>query len=60
MENYLDALLSGPIPRELSFTSDEYAARLTRVRKQMATCEIDVLLVHSAVDLCYLTGYQTL
>ena len=60
MENYLDALLSGPIPRELSFTSDEYAARLTQVREQMTASEIDVLLVHSAVDLCYLTGYQTL
>ena len=60
MDNYLDALLSGPIPRELSFTSDEYAARLTRVREQMTASEIDVLLVHSAVDLCYLTGYQTL
>ena len=52
MENYLDALLSGPIPRELSFPSDEYADRLTRVREKMAAREIDVLLVHSAVDLC--------
>lgn len=60
MENYLEALLNGPVPRELSFPSDEYAARLTRVRKQMAESEIEVLLVHSAVDLCYLTGYQTL
>ncbi len=60
MENYLDALLNGPIPRELSFPSDEYADRLTRVREKMAAREIDVLLVHSAVDLCYLTGYQTL
>ena len=60
MENYLDALLTGSIPRELSFSSDEYADRLTRVREKMAAHEIDVLLVHSAVDLCYLTGYQTL
>ena len=60
MENYLDALLSGPVPRELSFPAEEYAARLARVRETMAAREIDVLLVHSAVDLCYLTGYQTL
>ena len=60
MKNYLDALLDGPIPRELSFSSDEYSQRLIRVREEMAAREIDVLLVHSAVDLCYLTGYQTL
>ena len=60
MKNYLDALLDGPIPRELSFSSDEYSRRLIRVREEMAAREIDVLLVHSAVDLCYLTGYQTL
>ena len=60
MENYLDSLLSGPVPRELSFPPEEYAARLARVREKMAASEIDVLLVHSAVDLCYLTGYQTL
>jgi hypothetical protein len=52
MKNYLDALLSGPIPRELSFTSNEYAARLTRMREQMTASESDVLLIHSVVDLC--------
>ena len=60
MENYLNALLSGPVPRERSFQPEEYDARLARVRGKMATSEVDVLLVHSAVDLCYLTGYQTL
>ena len=60
MEDYLSALLSGPVPRERSFQPEEYEARLARVRGKMATGEIDVLLVHSAVDLCYLTGYQTL
>lgn len=60
MENYLDSLLSGPVPRELSFPPEEYGARLARVREKMAASEIDVLLVHSTVDLCYLTGYQTL
>ncbi len=60
MKNYLDELLNGPIPRELSFPPEEYANRIGRVREAMATESIDVLLVHSAVDLCYLTGYQTL
>ncbi len=44
MENYLDSLLSGPVPRELSFPPEEYAARLGRVREMMAASEIDVLL----------------
>ena len=60
MENYLDVLLNGQIPRELSFPSDEYSNRIKRVRQEMAANDIEVLLVHSAVDLCYLTGYQTL
>ncbi len=60
MENYLDALLAGPVPRERSFAPCEYDARLARVRERMQASGIDVLLVHSAVDLCYLTGYQTL
>jgi len=60
MDNYLDSLLGGPVPTERSFPPDEYTARLARVREEMAANEIDVLLVHSTVDLCYLTGYQTL
>jgi Xaa-Pro aminopeptidase len=60
MKNYLDRLLTGPIPREWSFPAEEYRARITRTRELMAQGDIEVLLVHSAVDLCYLTGYQTL
>ena len=60
MEGYLESLLSGPIPREWSFDQAEYDGRIARLREKMATREIDVMLVHSAVDLCYLTGYQTL
>ena len=60
MKNYLDVLLDGSVPRELSFPREEYTNRVTRVREEMIANEIDVLLVHSVVDLCYLTGYQTL
>lgn len=60
MDNYLDVLLAEPIPRERSFPKEEYDDRLARVRTRMAAQGIDLLLVHSAVDLCYLTGYQTL
>ena len=60
MDNYLDVLLSEPRHKEHSFHPEEYEARISRVRAQMVDENIDVLLVHSAVDLCYLTGYQTL
>ncbi len=60
MENYLDALLNGPIPRERSFPPAEYAARIERARAAMDAAGIDVWLIHAVVDICYLTGYQTL
>jgi Xaa-Pro aminopeptidase len=60
MKNYLESLLDGPVPTERSFPPQELNARLARVREKMVDNQIDVLLVHSAVDLCYLTGYQTL
>ena len=60
MGDYLDTLLSGNIPREWSFEPAEYDARMAALRGHMARRGIDVMLVHSAVDLCYLTGYQTL
>ena len=45
--------------KELPFTLDEYRARLGHVRAQMAEEGLDLLLVHSLSDQCYLTGYQT-
>ena len=33
--------------------------RLARTRAAMASAGIDVLLVHSLPDICYLTGFQT-
>ena len=60
MDDYLEKLLKGGVPREWSFEPAEYDARLARLRDRMAVQSIDVMLIHSAVDLCYLTGYQTL
>ncbi|MFP6741336.1 MAG: Xaa-Pro peptidase family protein [Alphaproteobacteria bacterium] len=60
MNSYLDTLLSGDIPREWSFEPAEYDARIKALRGRMAARGIDVMLIHGAVDLCYLTGYQTL
>ncbi|MDE0181374.1 MAG: aminopeptidase P family N-terminal domain-containing protein [Caldilineaceae bacterium] len=48
------------IQRELAFSQEEYDARLARVKAQMAAEEIEVLLVHTPANQCYLTGFQTL
>ncbi len=47
------------IPKENWFTTAEYQRRLDAVRAQMATDEIDTLLVFSAGNVYYLTGYHS-
>ncbi len=48
------------IQPELAFSQEEYDARLSKVKAQMAAEEIEVLLVHTPANQCYLTGFQTL
>ena len=60
MVSYVDECLKEPVPREWAFPESEYRERLAKVRKAMDEAEIDVLLAHSIVDMCYLCGYQTL
>ena len=60
MVDYLKECLKEPVPREWSFPEAEYRGRLERVRAAMDRDGIDVLLVHSVVDNCYLCGYQSL
>ena len=60
MVDYLKECLKEPVPREWSFPESEYRDRLSRVRAAMERAGIDVLLVHSVVDNCYLCGYQSL
>ena len=60
MVDYLRECLKEPVPREWSFPEAEYRDRLSRVREAMDRGGIDVLLVHSVVDNCYLCGYQSL
>ena len=48
------------IARELAFSQEEYDARLARARARMAAENIEVLLVHTPANQCYLTGFQTL
>jgi Xaa-Pro aminopeptidase len=47
------------VPAEQAFAKPEYDARLARTRKAMADAGLDVLLLHSLPDICWLTGFQT-
>jgi len=52
--------MSVPAPgREAAFSEAEYEGRLRRARAAMADEGIDLLLVHSLPNICYLTGFQT-
>lgn len=56
----LEQLSAAGIPAEQSFSPAEYEARLAAVRRRMAAAGIDTLLLTSAPNLCYLTGYETI
>ena len=45
--------------KELAFSEAEYRGRLDQVRVRMAAAGMDVLLITSTPNICYLTGYQT-
>jgi len=47
------------IPAEMAFPKAEYEERIARTRASMADAGIDVMVVHSLPDICYLSGYQT-
>ena len=47
------------VPRERAFAKAEYGTRIARTRLAMDAAGINVLLVHSLPNICYLTGYQT-
>jgi len=47
------------ISQNLSFSLEEYQARVARVRHLMANRGLDALLVHHFPNICYLTGYQS-
>ncbi|MFQ5933572.1 MAG: M24 family metallopeptidase [Dehalococcoidia bacterium] len=60
MDSYIERLLQEPVPREWAFPESEYRERLAKVRRSMDEAGVDVLLLHAIVDMCYLSGYQTL
>jgi Xaa-Pro aminopeptidase len=47
------------VPAESAFPKSEYEARLARTRIAMRDAGIEVVLLHSLPDICWLTGYQT-
>lgn len=48
------------IPSELAFSKQEYDRRLERTLAKMQDYRVDVLLVHTPRNQCYLTGFETL
>jgi Xaa-Pro aminopeptidase len=56
---YLEALRSRPIPRDLAFPEAEYRGRVDKVRALMAQKGLDALLVTEVPNVCYLSGYDT-
>lgn len=57
--HYREALAETLAQSELPFASDEYQARLDKVRHAMAQRGLDALLLTDPADINYLTGYHT-
>jgi Xaa-Pro dipeptidase len=51
--------MTAPFKQELAFSADEYHDRLGRVQGAMDAARLDLLVVHSLPNICYLTGFQT-
>lgn len=47
------------LPPSLPFTRQEYASRLSRLRRQMVADGIDVLVLMAADSMCWLHGYSS-
>ena len=57
-QQYLEALTSKPIPKELSFPVAEYEARIENVRESLDQAGLDGLLASFVGSVSYLSGYQ--
>jgi Xaa-Pro dipeptidase len=55
----VDQIKNDPIPRELAFAPEEYAARVARVQTSMARQGLDLVILSLRPNLGYLTGYDT-
>src|SRR5258708_2812493 len=58
-KQYLEALKSRPIPKELAFPEAEYRRRVGTVRGLMSEKGLDAILVTDVANVCYLSGYDT-
>jgi len=56
----LERLRELEIPSEPAFEREEYELRLARVRERMKPAGIRALVLTSAPNLLYLTGYETI
>lgn len=59
-QKLLDRLTAPDAPHEPSFSAAEYERRLRAVRARMEAAGLDTLLLTSAPNQCYLTGYETI
>ena len=50
-------MIQAPPSKELLFEPAEYEARMARVRAEMARRGLDLLVVHTAQNIFYLTGH---
>lgn len=51
--------ITSPRGNKQPFPREEFDARVSRVQQDMADQGLDVLLVHTPENICYLTGYET-
>jgi Xaa-Pro aminopeptidase len=58
-KQYLAALTSRPVPKELAFPEAEYRRRTERIRGVMAERGLDALLITEVSNVCYVAGYDT-
>jgi Xaa-Pro aminopeptidase len=56
---YLAALRSQPIPKEMAFPEAEYRCRIAKLRSHMAERGLDALLVTEVSNVSYLSGFET-
>ncbi|MFH8739239.1 M24 family metallopeptidase [Streptomyces sp. NPDC017964] len=51
--------VTAPRGNRQAFSRDEYDARVRQVQDDMVVADLDVLLVHTPENICYLTGFET-
>lgn len=55
----VDQIKNDPIPKELAFSPEEYAAPVAHVQANMAKQSLDLIITSLRPNLGYRTGYDT-